>query len=147
MNDVGSVFFHKNFEFTDGQTAEKLFVVIGNQNGVALVAKTTSRQHDRGNTYGCQPDNRLHNFYLPQNSCFLNKCTWICLDEFYEFTDSELFGARFAGTVRHLTALSDDHMKLLQECAQLSEDITERQVSIILGSLVADKPVSNSTQS
>ncbi|ENX02623.1 hypothetical protein F900_01069 [Acinetobacter modestus] len=136
MNDVGSVFLHKEFEFADGGKAQKFFVVIGRHNGVVIAAKTTSQQHGRGISYGCQPSDRFHNFYLPTGSCYFDKCTWVCLDEFYEFSDSELFNARFSGTVRFTCTLDAAHMKILQDCAKESEDITSIQENIINNSIV-----------
>lgn len=138
MNDVGSVFLHKEFEFSNGEKAQKFFVVVGNLSGIVVAAKTTSQQHGRGIDYGCQPSDRFHNFYLPKGSCYFEKCTWICLDEFYEFSDSELFNARFTGTVKFICTLDKAHMKILQDCATQSDDITEIQENIIRSSAVKE---------
>lgn len=86
----GSVFFDKNFCFHDGASAEKLFITLGSDKGVSVVAKTTSQPYGKGIVYGCQPNDRFHNFFLPLKSCDLKKDTWICLNEFYELKDSEL---------------------------------------------------------
>jgi hypothetical protein len=80
----GSVFFDEAFTFHDGESGEKLFVVLGSAGNTGVVAKTTSQQHGRGTVFGCQPTDRFHNFFLPPGSCYLKKTTWVCLDEFYE---------------------------------------------------------------
>lgn len=82
----GSILFDKKFSFHDGEVGEKLFVILGTVNGTYVVAKTTTQPHGRGNDYGCQPKDRFPNFYLPKGACHLKESTWICLDEFYEFS-------------------------------------------------------------
>lgn len=132
----GSVFFDTDFHFHDDQSAAKLFVVLGSGKGVSVAAKTTSRPYGKGINYGCQPNDRFHNFYLPLNSCFLKKDTWVCLHEFYELKQSELLQKRFNGTVRHLFDLTLPIAREIQDCALLSEDITGRQSQFLQHSLL-----------
>lgn len=134
--NIGSVFFDKKFAFHDGETGEKLFVVLGSDNGTYIVAKTTSQQHGRGVSYGCQPDDRFHNFYLPRNSCYLKACTWVCLDEFYEFGVAEVLQKRFSGTVNPVCELSSEITRQIQDCALQSLDITQNQEKIIQNCLI-----------
>lgn len=136
MNDTGSIFIHHNFAFKDGETGKKLMVILGNFNNHVVVAKTTSQQHDRGITYGCQPNDRFHNFYLPKGSCYFEKCTWVCLDEFFEFTDKDLFEARLKNEMFLSGNLETHHLMKLQNCALESLDISEIQEHIIKESLV-----------
>lgn len=128
---AGSVFFDTDFHFHDGESGEKLFVILGSQHGVSVVAKTTSNTYGKGITYGCQPNDRFHNFHLPVNACYLKKNTWVCLDEFYELNDSVLLTKRFSGIVRHICDLSPSITIELQDCALLSQDITARQSDIV----------------
>jgi hypothetical protein len=102
----GSIFFDEDFQFHDGQTGEKLFLVLGTLGSVSLVAKTTSKQHGRGLVFGCQPKDRFHNFYLPPRSCYLKASTWICLDEFYELEHKVMLQKRFNGKVKPVCDLS-----------------------------------------
>ncbi|HGW5740417.1 hypothetical protein ABTF13_01770 [Acinetobacter baumannii] len=132
----GSVFFDQQFSFHDGESGEKLFVILGWDNGIAIVAKTTSQQHGRGTTFGCQPKDRFHNFYLPQNSCYFRKCTWVCLDEFYELNAVEVLQKRFSGLINPVCNLTNDMLRKLQDCALESDDLSGRQESIIRSSLV-----------
>lgn len=133
----GSIFFDKDFHFHDGESGEKLFVVLGSDKGVSIVAKTTSQPYGKGIAYGCQPNDRFHNFHLPVNSCYLKKTTWICLDEFYELKLSDLLQKRFSGTVNHICDLIVKITREVQDCALISEDITARQEQIIKQCLVA----------
>ncbi|WP_031995924.1 MULTISPECIES: hypothetical protein [unclassified Acinetobacter calcoaceticus/baumannii complex] len=132
----GSVFFDQQFSFHDGESGEKLFVILGWDNGIAIVAKTTSQQHGRGITFGCQPKDRFHNFYLPQNSCYFRKCTWVCLDEFYELNAVEVLQKRFSGLINPVCNLTNEMLRKLQDCALESDDLSGRQESIIRSSLV-----------
>lgn len=127
----GSIFFDRDFHFHDGETGEKLIVVLGNDKGVTVVAKTTSKIYGKGISYGCQSNDRFHNFYLPINTCYLKENTWICLDEFYELKQSELLTKRFSGIVCHICDLSKKISREVQDCALKSDDITKWQAEII----------------
>ncbi|RUO38132.1 hypothetical protein CWE13_00315 [Aliidiomarina shirensis] len=126
----GSIFFDRDFHFNDGESGEKLFVALGNQNGIHLVAKTTSKQHGRGTTYGCQAD-RFFNFFLPKGCCYLKESTWVCLNEFYLFNSAELLQKRFGGTLNAVCTLDDVIFQQLVDCAKCSEDISEEQLNLI----------------
>lgn len=129
--NVGSIFFDSNFHFHDGNDGKKLFIVLGYDKGIVLVVKTTSQPYGRGIAYGCQPNDRFHNFYLPINSCYLKKNTWVCLDDFYELKQSELLQKRFSGVINHICDLTPAITRELQDCAIISEDLTAKQEIII----------------
>ena len=135
----GAIFFDKEFHFHDGESGEKLFVVLGSEGGRTVVSKTTSQPARYSTVYGCQPNDRFHNFYLPKRSCHLKKPTWVCLDEFYELEGNTLLQKRFAGLVRHICDLPETITKEVQDCAILSMDITAFQESIITVSIVQPK--------
>ncbi|MGE4532095.1 hypothetical protein [Halomonas sp.] len=127
----GSVFFDTDFHFHDGETGEKLFVVLGSDTGIVVVAKTTSQQHGRGVGYGCQPEDRFPNFYLPLNSCYLKRQTWVCLDEFYELKHSAMLQKRFNGTIKPVCDLDGAITRELQQCAADSMDISQQQEAMV----------------
>jgi hypothetical protein len=128
---AGSILFDRRFEFKDGTFGSKLIVILGCDKGIALAVKTTSKIHGRGIQYGCQPNDRFHNFYLPAKSCYLSQPTWICLDEFYELQLNTLLSKRFSGQINPLCMLDDAHITLLLQCSLLSQDITPHQEAII----------------
>jgi hypothetical protein len=109
----------------------KILVALGTEKGVTVLAKTTSKGTRFGLEYGCQAKKRFPCFYLPGNSCVLNRPTWICLDEFYEFNDALLTQRHFSGRVRHLGVLPHEVTEQLLECALVCEDITGAQASIV----------------
>ncbi|WP_330084062.1 hypothetical protein [Methylocystis iwaonis] len=127
----GSVFFDEEFAFHDGETGEKLFVVLGTIEKVSIVAKTTSQQHGRGTVFGCQPTDRFHNFFIPPKATYFRKCTWVCLDEFYELNPAQMLKKRFDGKIKPACTLENDILRLIQECALISLDISKKQAEII----------------
>jgi hypothetical protein len=131
----GSILFDRKFSFHDGEVGEKLFVILGTKDGTYVVAKTTTKQHGRGTTYGCQPDDRFHNFFLPKGCCHLKETTWVCLDEFYEFSAAELLKKGLDGVVAPICTIPA-HLRALQECALQSLDITGLQAEIVRACLV-----------
>jgi len=133
--NIGGVFFDKQFPFSDGTQAEKLFVVLGFDKGIVITAKTTSKNNGKGINYGCQPNDRFHNFHLVANCCYLKKPTWICLDEFYEFQQNKMLAKHFSGIINPLFDLDPAITKALLECSLLSDDITASQSAIISLSL------------
>jgi len=131
----GSVFFDEEFAFQDGETGEKLFVVLGTVDMVSVVAKTTSRQHGRGTQYGCQPKDRFHNFYLPDKCCRIRGSTWVCLDELYELDGVKMLKKRYDGKIKPVCTI-DDHLRQIQDCALSSVDITPAQAATVKACLV-----------
>jgi hypothetical protein len=135
--EPGLHFFDEDFQFHDGQTGEKLFLVLGTLGSVSLVAKTTSKQHGRGLVFGCQPKDRFHNFYLPPGSCYLKANTWICLDEFYELEHKVMLQKRFDGKVKPVCDLIPALLRQIQDCALISLDLTPAQHAIVLACLAS----------
>lgn len=69
--------------------------------------------------------------------CCLKKPTWACLDEYYEFKDSELLQRHFSGDINRIGALTDAITIELMECALRSDDISPRQSNIVQTALDA----------
>jgi hypothetical protein len=131
----GTLFFDKGFRFHDGEAGQKILVALATGHGVTIVVKTTSRGKRYRNDYGCQADHRFPNFHLVQGCCCLTKPTWVCLDDYYEFKDSELLQRHFSGDVNRIGELSDAVTIELMECALNSDDISGRQAAIVKSAL------------
>lgn len=132
----GTIIFHKDFKFSDGATKDKYLVVLGRRDdGVVLVAKTTSKGHRYRLDFGCQSGNRYPAFYLSQGSCCFPVCTWICLDEFYELKKALLMQSMVAGSVFRFGEIESTLARDLQFCAKGSDDISTHQEAIIDGDL------------
>ncbi len=132
----GSVFFDEEFAFHDGESGEKLFLVLGTVATISVVAKTTSRQNGRGTVFGCQPSDRFHNFFLPPRSCYFKKPTWICLDEFYELNPLDMLQKRYDGKIKPVCDVIASMLRLIQDCALISLDISEDQAKVVRSCLV-----------
>ena len=95
------------------------------------MVKTTSQGRRFRNDFGCQADHRFPNFHLVKGCCCLSKPTWVCLDEYYEFKDSELLQRHFSGDIDRIGLVTDEITIALMECALQSEDISPRQTRIV----------------
>lgn len=127
----GTLFFDRHFRFHDGEEGQKILVALGAAQGVTVVVKTTSQHRRFRNDFGCQADHRFPNFHLVKGCCCLSKPTWICLDEYYEFKDSELLQKYFSGDINRIGLLTDEITINLMDCALQSEDISLRQAEIV----------------
>lgn len=143
----GSVFFDKSFAFHDGESGEKLFVVLGTVDLISVVAKTTSKQAGKGVQFGCQPKDRFHNFFIPPGTCYLKKATWVCLNEFYELKSKAVLQKSFNGQIGPVCVIDNSIMRQIQDCALESMDISKFQASIISACLVEVNSPSANTPS
>ncbi|MFH0342347.1 MAG: hypothetical protein ACHBNF_09510 [Chromatiales bacterium] len=139
----GTLFFDTQFVFHDGEEGKKIIVALGSGQGVTIAVKTTSQGRRYRNDYGCQADHRFPNFHLVQGCCCLAKPTWVCLDEYYEFRDSELLQRHFSGEINRIGVLTDPITIELLECALTTQDINGRQAAIVQTALDAFRGGSN----
>lgn len=133
----GTLFFDRHFRFYDGEEGQKILIALGTAHGVTMVVKTTSQGRRFRNDFGCQADHRFPNFHLVKGCCCLSKPTWVCLDEYYEFKDSELLQKHFSGDINRIGLLTDPITVAVMECALQSEDISPRQTRIVQTALDA----------
>jgi len=121
----GQVYFDRNFNFKDGATSPKLFVVLcdsPNNKENSIVVKTTSipnapwaiGQDSYNETYGCYPNVRIPNFFIPSSPKGFKKPTWLVLDEVYEYEQCDLKSWKVILTLDMNTTIAVIH------CAQQS---------------------------
>lgn len=127
----GTVISHPKFVFHDGGISDKILISLGSDNGTTVMVKTTSRGYRHDYHFGCQCEHRHPSFHLVQNSCFLEKPTWVCLNEFYEFNAPQLFAKRRAGHYREIGILPQELNDLLVQCVLQSNDISGLQERIV----------------
>lgn len=128
----GSIFRHERFQFHDGRTGTKYFIVLGMMGDSSIIAvKTTSKRNNRPESYGCHLSHRYPSFHLPLKTCCLPAPTWVCLDEFYQLEAAPLLEGKFSGVVRFEGQLVKDTTTALINCAASSDDISPAQLAAI----------------
>ncbi len=129
----GSIILHDNFIFHDGAVGKKYLIILASHNGQSLMVKTTSQGSRYLIDYGCQITHRYPNFHLVKDCSCFPLPTWVSLDEFYLFKDSDLLAKHFNGDIyKHGDLSAEIHAELL-DCALNSEDISELHINIIQG--------------
>jgi hypothetical protein len=128
----GTILFDSRFKFHDGATGEKLFVVLDDgRTGNYLTVKTTSKDSRFGVSYGCQVIARYPHFFLPKGSCCLDKHTWLCLDEFYDFDAQQLIGKITDARIYRVGVLPKTLTREIQACAMTCDDISQAQADCL----------------
>ncbi len=102
----GIIVFDPSFQFEDGATGKKLFVILTDgRNGDYVVAKMTSNGDRYGLEFGCQPLHRYPYFFLPKHSSCLRENTWIQLHVFYDLDFQRLNNKLIDGSLHQIGAL------------------------------------------
>lgn len=133
----GEVLHDPSFTFRDGETGNKLLVVLVVTAEVCLTARTTSQPQRKSRNYGCHHDDFQPNFYLPLEARIFPKDTWVCLDYLTELEPATLQARLAAGQIHHRAKLTSGVLRELLECARDAEDVTHAQAELIRKSLAA----------
>jgi hypothetical protein len=125
----GTILHHQTFTFSDGSKGKKLLVLLTDlvEGYFYVLAKTTSKNHRKGKTPGCQLKDIYPNFFIPNKSAIFRIDTWIGLDEFYEFKHAELIQRHFSGEIKSIGNLDNLLTIDLLSCTLKSKDITPCQ--------------------
>jgi len=127
----GDILIHHDFQFGDGSSKTKFFILLSDgQNHSYISAITTSQQKNRGTQYGCQNQDRFPNFFLPEHSCYFEEPTWVQMENYFEFNQAELDRVRKRKLYKK-SELPLDLIKDLIQCAIESEDITTIQEQVL----------------
>ncbi len=86
----GTILYHSNFRFLNGEIGEKFLVILNNQKGrdPFPTAKTTSQDKNKSRTPGCIQEESL--FLIEGGKNWFKLDTWVQLFELYAFTASDL---------------------------------------------------------
>ncbi len=134
MPSPGDILFCKSFEFEDGTTAPKLFVILCATTGTSpyLALKTTSQsQRYQGVTQGCNFQRKV--FFAPTSwqSCF-DVDTYIQLPQIIEFSVSNIIQAGLSEQIDCIGSLSQDCFAQLKNCLKkFKTDISARNWGMI----------------
>ncbi len=90
MRTRGDIFFHPKFEFENGDTSKKLFVLLNTpgKNEHYLFAKTTSQQKDKPLNPGCIKKQSL--YFISAGKTWFSVNTWVQLSHIYEMSQDDI---------------------------------------------------------
>jgi len=131
MPTPGDVLCDDQFQFSDGKTGKKLFVVLNNAKShePCLVVKTTSQSQRYPDVkIGCNSNKKV--FYCPQGT-FLED-TYIQLEEIFPYLTDELLKGYWEKRIRQITKLQDLTFRQLKNCLKtLKDDIPIKYYKMI----------------
>ncbi len=119
----GTVYFHQNYLFPDGETSDKLFIILNTprEDEFFITCKTTSQQKDRSENEGCH---HVDNFYvLRENYDFFSQKTWVQFHVYYPVSQIRLFDLQKRGIIAKKAELRDQTIKAIINCIGKTEDI------------------------
>lgn len=127
----GSVILHQNFRFSDGDSADKLLVVLGSaKNGHILVVKTTSQQKRRILKDGCHPNPVESVFVFNANLGGFKKTTWIILDPIV--LEVGILSKRIQdGIVRKLFSLNPIDIRAIINCLKRCDEVSPAHLEFL----------------
>ena len=127
----GTILFHKNFPFKDGDSSPKLLVVLNSPTiqDPFLAVRTTSQQKHRPRQSGCIEGKNL--FFIEAGKTSFPIDTWIQLYDFYEISHERFMMEFLSGRLDIKGDLPEQMVNALINCAKRSDDISEYQLSLI----------------
>jgi hypothetical protein len=129
---VGCVIHWDEYQFDDGATADKFFVVLGAKAGSNyLVVIATSQPHRRKFQAGCHHESGY--FHIPGGSKdWFPKDTWLLLAEPREITISELLKLSLKEKrVKAVGQLRIELANAIRNCLKLCDDISKQQIALL----------------
>ena len=126
----GSIIFHKDFTFYDGEQADKFLIVLNDGNKRPyLVLRTTSRQKSRPNKEGCHAPKGC--YFLPEKKDWFKFDTWVLLYEPYEMNAQAFLKAKFAGHAEVKATLKPDLLRAIINCFSRTDDCSDYHLSLL----------------
>jgi len=128
----GCIFHWKEFQFADGDSADKFIVMLGTKSGcnyLAVVA--TSKKHHRTFTPGCHADDGYYHIPGGRKDWF-PKDTWLLLAAPYELDPTEMM--RLAVQEKKITVagqLREQVANAIRNCLKLCPDVSPAQLALL----------------
>ena len=129
----GTILFHRQFKFTDGELGKKYIVIINSPTNSEpyLILKTTSQPKNKPSTPGCHVNKSV--FMLPERKDFFPLNTWIQFFEIFEFNFQYFLNGKFKGDLEIVGQLKEQTINEIVNCIKRSDDITKYQRSLLSG--------------
>ena len=128
---VGAVLHWKGFEFSDGTTKDKYFVVLGAKPGRdCLVVIATSQPRRRSYTPGCHAGEGY--YHIPGGKKdFFRKDTWLLLMECRVLQLATVISLGRDGTLRTATQLREQVANEIRNCLKQIDDVSPAQLDLL----------------
>ncbi|MDO9028020.1 MAG: hypothetical protein Q7U68_04075 [Candidatus Roizmanbacteria bacterium] len=132
----GTVLFHREFTFRDGEIGEKYLIILNTpqHDEPYLCCKTTSKCQKHGiTTEGCHPHKNI--YMLRANHDWFPHDTCIQFHELYEIKMSEFLKAKLQDNtceIKH--CLRDETSGAIRNCIKKSDDVSEYHLELIFKS-------------
>lgn len=131
----GSIFFHKEFSYKNGEIGEKLIVLLNEPKSPQepyLFCRVTSQEKDKPKQLGCIP--YLSLFFIPERDDYFSRDTWLQLYDIYPFDAASVLQDSLTGKMIIRGNLKNSTLKNLMVCISLVKDIEIEYRNYILGS-------------
>jgi hypothetical protein len=123
----GCIFHWKQYEFADGQKANKFFVIVGAKQGSNFLAViATSKQHKKDFVPGCNAKDGYYHIPGGGNDWFPLD-TWLLIAE-----PKEIDPAKFKeAALTHKGDLRTDIANAIRNCIKQCKDVSEAQIALL----------------
>jgi hypothetical protein len=128
----GTILFHDQFRFTDGEIGEKLLIILNTpkDDQPYLICKTTSQCKYFITTEGCHSNKSIYHIKAHKDGFPCD--TWVQLHEIFEFSKEELLKAHFVDkTCTVKNCLPDRMIRAILNCIWKSEDISQFHIDLL----------------
>ena len=130
----GQILYYKDFQFEDGSSADKLFVIlyVADINSPCLVLKTTSQSKRYAEVEeGCNPQRKVFLIPVDWRECFPLD-TYIQLPQIIEIPAAEIFAGTLSKRIYVKNALSAGCFAQLKNCLkQFRRDMSQEHWHLI----------------
>ncbi|MEK6410382.1 MAG: hypothetical protein AABN34_25960 [Acidobacteriota bacterium] len=124
--NCGTVLYDKHYQFPNGETIDKLVIVVSEFGTDHLVLITTSQPKSKKKEKGCQSKDTPPSYFIPQRTSWFDKDTWIELHYIGELPDAICHQKLRDGTiVEYQNVLAPSLVREILDCALDSDFIDE----------------------
>jgi hypothetical protein len=124
--DYGTVIFHSDFVFNDGDRSPKLILVMGWQADCATTLLTTSRAPNPDVSYGCHGDKGLFKIRSLPSNC-LDKDTYAQLARWGDLKPIMANHPDWISKAKIIGKLPEQTVNEIKNCALYTKDISDRR--------------------
>lgn len=127
----GTILFHKDFQFHDGQSGDKLIIVLNTpkKKEPYLCCKTTSKQKFDIDKEGCHSHKNI--YVIASHTDWFKVKTWVQFHELYEFEPEKFLQAHFKGDLEIKGELKENTVNAIRNCIKRSDDVSKHHLSLL----------------